>query len=327
MSTLENYIADFSRLRSDHSAARWASSTRHRAPHKPLLLLAVLDLFAEGTVTSNLIEPSPELAESFTLYWARVMPPDQRGNLALPFFHLQRDGFWHLLPAPGKESFVAAVRQISSINELRETVIGAKLDDALSSLLCIEEPRETLRRVLVETYFAPEAQASLTDQGIVNREAYQYSEGLLMKAKGKLAREGVLDELADRPVVRDQGFRRAIIGVYDHTCAFCGLRVLTPDGHTAADAAHIVPWSRTHNDAVENGMALCKLCHWGFDEGLLAASAHYAVVVSPRLEAHYNNPRHLRELKGKPMVLPKDRPLWPDLEALRRHRAEVYQIR
>ena len=325
--TLETYIVQFSKLRSDNSPARWGALTKHRAPHKPLLLLAVLDQFAEGTIKSNLIELSTELGELFTLYWVRVMPPDQRGNLALPFFHLQGDRFWHLLPAPGKESFVAAVRQISSMTEMRETVIGARLDEDLFELLHTEHARETLRRILMETYFAPEAQAVLADQGIINQEAYKFSEGLLRRAKDKLAKEGALDDLAYRPAARDQGFRRAIIGAYNHTCAFCGLRLLTPDGHTAADAAHIVPWSQTHNDAIENGMALCKLCHWGFDEGLLAASAKYQVVTSPQLTADYNIPAHLPMLKDKLMSLPVEQAFWPDLKSLKRHREEVYRSR
>ena len=108
---LDDYFARLSRLRSDRSPARWGANTKHRAPHKPLLLLAVLDWFAETPPPTNLIEPSLELGEIFTLYWARVMPPDQRGNMALPFFHLHSDGFWHLIAKPGKEAYVAAVRQ------------------------------------------------------------------------------------------------------------------------------------------------------------------------------------------------------------------------
>jgi len=30
----------------------------------------------------------------------------------------------------------------------------------------------------------------------------------------------------------------------------------------------IVPWGLTHNDDPRNGMALCRLCYWTFDEGL-----------------------------------------------------------
>jgi putative restriction endonuclease len=145
MEVAESYIKRFAELRTDASTARWAASTRHRAPHKPLLLLAVIDLFAEGSITTNLIEPTPELGELFTLYWARVMPPDQHGNLALPFFHLKSDGFWHLLPRPDREAFLSATRQIRSVNQLRDTVLGARLDEELYALLGTEESRDLLR--------------------------------------------------------------------------------------------------------------------------------------------------------------------------------------
>lgn len=324
---LETYIAKFSKLKQDGIPERYPESTNSRAPHKPLLLLAVLDLFAEGAVTANLIEPSLELGELFTLYWARVMPPAQRGNWAMPFSNLKRDGFWRLMAVSGREDYVASVPQFRSVNALREAVKGAQLDEELYALLRLQPSRDALRRVLIETYFTPQVQVALTDQGVINTEAYLYSEGLLNKAKDKLVKEGLSDDSAYRPAARDQGFRRAIIGAYNHTCAFCGLRVLTPDGHTAADAAHIVPWSQTHNDAIENGLALCKLCHWGFDEGLLMASAKYAVMTSSLLNANYNIPAHLPALKGKLMSLPSDQAFWPDLEALKQHRERFQRTR
>ncbi len=130
-----DYIGAFANLRSDASRARWTELTKHRAPHKPLLLLSVIDLFSQGNIRSNLTELTPDLGETFTLYWSRVMPPDQRGNIALPFFHLKSDSFWHLLPRPGKEEILAATQKIASVTHLRELVLGAKLDDELFSLL------------------------------------------------------------------------------------------------------------------------------------------------------------------------------------------------
>jgi len=324
--TLEAYIAKLSKLRSDRVPGRWGPLTNNRAPHKPLLLLAVLDQFADGAVTSNLIEASPDLGELFTLYWARVMPPDQRGSMTLPFFHLQGEGFWHLLPKPGKADYLATVRQIRSMSDLQGAAFGARLDEDLYAVLRIEASRDVLRRVLIETYFPPEAQAALLNQGTVNQEAYQYSATLLQRAKDNL-RERLPDGADYQPASRDQGFRRAIMSAYNHHCAFCGLKVLTPDGHTAADAAHIIPWSRTHNDAVDNGMSLCKLCHWGFDEGLLAASAQYAVVVSGLVSASYNVPAHLPSLAGRGLKLPEEEAFWPSLEGLKWHRQEVYRGR
>jgi len=137
--TLADYISAIERLRSDTSRARWSAVTKHRAPHKPLLLLAVLDSISQGAIKNNLIELTPDLCETFTLYWARVMPPDQRGNIAMPFYHLSSEGFWHLIPKPGKEEVVEAGGRLRSVNELNEFVIGAKLDDELFALLRVKE--------------------------------------------------------------------------------------------------------------------------------------------------------------------------------------------
>ena len=319
------YAQLFTKLRSDGVPGRWPAATLNRAPHKPLLLLAVLDLFAEGQISSNLIELSPDLGELFTLYWARVMPPDQRGNIALPFFHLRSSPFWHLLPRPGMEAFLAATNQIRSVSQLRETVLGARLDEDLYALLRIQEPREQIRAAIIGAYFALEAQSALADQGTVNNESYTYSEELLKQAKE--VREALTEAQKYRPLVRDQGFRRAIVTAYNHSCAMCGLRVQTPDGHTAAAAAHIIPWSQTYDDRVVNGMALCQLCHWGFDEGMLGVTAKYTILTSPQLEAEYNVPLHLPGLKGKSLTLPAEPLFWPEVSGLEAHREETFRRR
>ncbi len=327
MELAESYVKRFAELRTDASPARWSASTRHRAPHKPLLLLAIMDLFAEGSITTNLIEIIPELGELFTLYWARVMPSDQHSNIALPFFHLRTDGFWHLLPKPGKEAFLAAVWQIRSVNQLRDSVLGARLDEELYTLLGIEHSRDLLRTVLIETYFALEAQPGLVKQGIVNIESFYYSQKLLEQARTRQTKERLDDEDSYEPSVRDQGFRRAVVTAYDHRCALCGIRMLTPDGHTVVDAAHIVPWSVRRNDDPRNGMALCRLCHWTFDEGLLSVSSSYEVITSPQLAADQNVPGHLLTLSDRGIIGPIEQPLWPDLNALSWHRQHVFRRR
>jgi len=45
--------------------------------------------------------------------------------------------------------------------------------------------------------------------------------------------------------------------------------MLTSEGHTVVDAVHIIPFSESKNDHPTNGMALCKICHWSFDKGLM----------------------------------------------------------
>ena len=331
---LNFYAEKFSSLNTDRSNP-WGAATREQAPHKAFLLLSVLDQFAEGAIQSNLIELSPDLGELFDIYWSIVKPMGlDRSRIATPFFHLRTEGFWHLQPQPGHENTVRHASTIQSAAKLQETVFGAKLDDELYELLHVEESREALRRVLLETYFAPEVQARLLAQSYQNLEAVRYGEELLQRAKGTLkeqgpipmAQQGQLD-LPQEEAVRDQGFRRAIVRAYEHRCALCGLRIRTADGHTAIAAAHIIPWSESQNDDVRNGMALCHLCHWTFDEGLMTVSAKYTIRTSPQLTANENAPGHLSTLDRRPFIGPDDRDLWPFVESLRWHQSEIFRTR
>jgi putative restriction endonuclease len=62
---LVQYLKSFSRLRTDKNRKRWSALTTHKAPHKPFLLLSIMDLIAQGAITENFIEPSFELVETF----------------------------------------------------------------------------------------------------------------------------------------------------------------------------------------------------------------------------------------------------------------------
>ena len=101
----------------------------------------------------------------------------------------------------------------------------------------------------------------------------------------------------------------------------------TPEGHTAVDAAHIIPWSVSHNDDPRNGLALCRLCHWTFDEGLLGVNTEYMVKASPRLRAERNLPAHLATLDGRGMLAPADSDYWPANESLEWHIGSVFRTR
>ncbi len=147
---LQAILHHFTHLHTAASRTHWTEETRFRAPNKPLLLLAVLDQFAQGSVTGDLIELTPELGELFAGYWSRVMPPHRHGNIAMPFFHLRRDGFWHLIARPGQEEALAALTTMTSIGQVRTVLLGARLDDELAALVRQPGPREALRRALVE---------------------------------------------------------------------------------------------------------------------------------------------------------------------------------
>lgn len=321
---IEHYLRLFRNLNSDRRSGD--ERTNFRAPHKPLLLLAVLDRFDEGQVTTNLIELSPDLGELFTLYWSRVFPPQtgKRGNIAMPFWHLRSDKFWHLLPRPGFESLVVSSGKIHSVSRINEVCFGAKLDDELYALLQTENDRSELRHTLITTHFSEPVQEALLAQTAVNVAAFVYSEELLQQARQQQKR---IKEANVAEPVRDQAFRRAIVKAYDHRCAICGVRILTADGHTAVAAAHIIPWSLSRNDDPRNGLALCHLCHWTFDEGLVAFSDRYQVKTSPQLATTPNLPGHLLTFAGRSLIGPGDAALWPFVDSIRWHRREVFRGR
>ena len=106
----------------------------------------------------------------------------------------------------------------------------------------------------------------------------------------------------------------------DHRCAFCGIRMFTGDGHTVVEAAHIIPWAISYNDDPRNGLALCRLCHWAFDEGLMGVTGRYTVLTSRQLSQFPNLPGHLAPLTGRGIFLPAEDALAPDRDALAWHR-------
>ena len=324
---IEHYFKKFAKLNANKNRKHWTAVSTHRAPHKPLLLLSVMDLIAEGHLQQNFIELDDELLELFALYWRVVNPPTLRGDITMPFFHLQSEGFWHLLPQPGKGEILAAKRRADGLKQLRELVLGAKLDDALFDLLQVAETRGLLRATLIETYFHPDIHARLVEQGQTNQKAFLYSQTLLQQAKNEEIKDKGEDPYTVEKPVRDQGFRRAIVKAYDHRCAICGVRILTADGHTAIAAAHIIPWSISYDDDPRNGLALCHLCHWTFDEGLVAFSDSYQVKTSPQLMLTPNLPGHLLTFAGRRLIGPVDEAYWPFVESVRWHRRELFRRR
>ena len=320
--SFSQYLKSFSRLRTDKNRKRWSELTTHQAPHKPFLLLSIMDLIAQGSITNNFIEPSFELLDTFNTYWNNIMPVGSKTSMAYPFPRLKTDGFWHLVPNPGYENQINI--DFSSMSKLREVCAGARMDDELFRFMCKPETREQLRITLIETYFSPEIQSKLVGQGQVNFAAYEYSKELLKVAEAKAAFEPDKEEYEQRKKVRDQGFRKAIITLYSHRCALCGIRMLTPEGHTIVDAAHVKPWKDSFDDRPTNGMALCKLCHWSFDKGLMSVSRKYEVLVSKRIMVEQNYPGHILTLTDRPIFTPEQENFWPAQDNLHWHRNKIF---
>ena len=316
---IEDYLKKFAHLGTNAGRNRYPAITLHRAPHKPLLLLSVMDHIAEGVVTENFIRPSLDLVETFNIYITLVLPIGWKTSMAHPFPRLQSDGFWHRITNPGYDTDKGY--NVTSIAKLQEIYAGAKLDDELFRFMLEPESSLKLRAVLIATYFASEIRPVLLEQSKVNVEAYRYSQQLLSELK-----DGIKDwETPEKLKVRDQGFRKTIVQLYGHRCAMCGIRMITPDGHTIVEAAHIKPWALSRDDLPANGLALCRLCHWSFDEGLMSVGKNFEVLVSRQAKKDPNIPGPIMTFADRPIFRPAEQLYWPSQDNIGWHRKSVFK--
>lgn len=269
------------------------------------------------------MEPSFELVDTFNGYWNAVMPPGSSTSMAYPFPRLKTDGFWQRIANPGFDN--ETEYNVSSMARLREIYAGATMDDELFYLMCDPAGRERLRKVLIDTYFSSEVRLKVESVGTVNRAAYHYRNKLIGVSESQKEFEKTLAD-EKNPIVRDQGFRKAITVLYDHRCALCGIRILTQEGHTIIEAAHIIPWSQSYDDCPTNGMALCRLCHWSFDEGLMGVGKDYEVLISSRVSIDRNLPGHMLTLKDRQIFTPKEEFYKPALNNLLWHRENMFLV-
>jgi putative restriction endonuclease len=254
------------------------------------------------------------------------MGTEKRASSILPFYHLKSDEFWHLVPVPGMEQTLSVIRQIRSVGQLHQLVVGARLDAPLFQLLLDGKERDELRRVLIETYFAPDVRPKLVEVGQITAESFQYSLELLDRLRGRFTlREKPETSEMYHTESRSTAFRRIVVEAYEHTCAVCRIRLVTPEGRTAVAAAHIIPWSFSHNDDPRNGMALCGLHHWSFDQGVITIASDYRILVSPIAREEQEHTKPIRALTGQPVYLPHDQLLRPAKQALNWHQQNIFR--
>lgn len=323
--TLQKYVQRMKCLRRDEAHG-------DPAPHKPLLLLAVIEMIEQGQIHENRIYFSSDLREVFNKYWSKIK--NERPNMVMPFFHLKNDGlekndsFWFLQPIPGREKILEKIlesgEKIRGISRLHEAVAYANLKDDLFFLLTNPQHREIIRQTLIDSYF-PDLKTEIENlireqRSITQEQIEEYERLLLSEAEHPFSRQRATKSTQPDTPTRSAGFRKAIMGLYDYTCVVCRLRIVTSNGESATDAAHIIPFSISQDDDVRNGISLCKLHHWAFDTGLICLSEHYDIIVSHLVKEEGPIEWKLSKLADKPILLPKHDLYYPAPEALEWHR-------
>lgn len=321
--TLDYYLAAFAKLRVDKNRKTWSRLTNYCSPYKPFLLLSILDHIDTGRIESNFIEPSFELTQTFLEYATHLPDFGRQASMAYPFYYLESSDFWVMIPKPGEQHRKGFA--IKSMKRLRELYLGARFSDDLYTILQMRNAREKLKNVLIQTYFSQDLQHAILEQSHINCASDRYSDRLLGIAEDTPQYVTPTADSENEDKVRDQGFRKAIVKLYDHRCALCGIKMCTPEGHTVVDAAHIKPWRQSYNDDPTNGMALCKLCHWSYDEGLMSVDEQYQVLISPVVRNFNNLPGHIMTLSDRPMFRPSETRHWPDRVNFEWHRRERFR--
>lgn len=239
------------------------------APHKPLLLLAILDFVESGLIDSPCVRLSPELSFRFLGYWEIVGARGRLvGRVELPFFYLRSDGIMSHVAHVGLSAALTSIRP-TSVESLNRVISHAELPAELFSLMQDEKSRAAMRKVLLEgDWFLPEERQKL--EVILGIEETPF--GTIYpdhSTQSEEVRQG-----------RDIRFRLQIVPIYGYACLLCGVKMLLPSGITLVEAAHIHQFSKSRNDDVTNGMALCRNHHWAFDQGLWTLGSDFEVIVA-----------------------------------------------
>lgn len=89
MSDINHYIEAFSNLHT-------AKIKGHKAPHKAVLLLAIIDLIEDGVISDPCIKLSEELINKFGDIWQRYIGNSTifHPEISKPYFHMQHESFW-----------------------------------------------------------------------------------------------------------------------------------------------------------------------------------------------------------------------------------------
>ena len=128
-----------------------------KSPHKAILLLAVIELYEKNILMDNEIRYDETLKSTFLEMWNMVLPNESlfHPDAYLPFWYLQSDNFWHIVPYRGKEDILSLMRDTNikpSEAKIVDSVKYVELDEDLYFLMTLPSGRSTLKRVLLETY-------------------------------------------------------------------------------------------------------------------------------------------------------------------------------
>jgi putative restriction endonuclease len=319
---LSFYAKAFGNLKRDHKNGG--------APHKPILILSLIDAFERGFINSNQIAISPELIAFFKANWSKYVLSEHDLRFALPFYHMMSETFWKLMPNEGCELWLQSKGSMRSLGNLRVAVKYAEIDDELVEILKSDENRAFLRQVILEKYFPNATFSNNSNEGlaIIENIRKQIVEESNVEYKTKIQfLKSTLDKetFEEEIILRGSLFKREVPKNYAYTCCISGFSIAVPfNSTTLIEACHIEPFSLNYNDTLSNGIALTPTLHTAFDRGLFTISEKYEIIVSQQI-SESKSPQGLKQYHGKKILLPNDFKHYPNLESIIWHQKNKFE--
>jgi putative restriction endonuclease len=321
---LSKYIKAFKSLN------RGFSKGIGRAPHKPILLLSIIQQIEKGNINSNRIFITPDLLLSFNNNWNMLVETKHISNFALPFFHMRSESFWFLVTAPSMKLKLTKSKSIKSFKSLRETIAFAEIDKSLFELLLLPIKSAFFIENLLNDYF-PNTKSNF-DLNKVNFEELKIENQILNEEK--LVYQTTLKELRvsldddkfeQELFIRGGLFKKTIPKIYNNSCCISEMKIESSTNAQMIDACHIVPFSISNDDTIPNGISLSPNLHRAFDRGLITINKDYIVRISPSIKEN-NSTFSLSQFNGKKIMLPEKASWYPSPEYLTWHNKEMFII-
>lgn len=314
--SLDYYIKKFQKLRRDHKNGG--------APHKPILLIALIEHFKEGLMTENKIYITPELIESFKSNWSTLVTTQHDPRFAVPFYHLKGDGFWNLVPNSGFEEIIKLKGMMRNITNLDLTLSFAFLESSLFDLLTQNSNCNILIQVLLDKYFPTTKHLYTSSNNKYELGLSSLEQKFLEESSTQYIQEFKNNRDDEDKFKRGAVFKRLIPKIYNYTCCISGLRIETTRNIQMIDACHIRQFSEFRDDTINNGFTLCPNLHRAFDRGLISVDSNYKVTISKAFKEDVFNPYGIKQLEGKLLILPKEKKYQPHFENFNWHLNNVF---
>lgn len=335
---LNYYINLFQNLKVDGASLK---KNGFAAPHQPILVLSLIQAFECGLVSNEKIYLTPELVDLFTTNWSLLVP---KGNynptIALPFYHLKSRVkgktvlWWRLIANPGCEILIESAGSMRSFRNITSAVDHAEIDLELAIVLSNREKREALGQAVLQKYFPDKLGVDLGNMRshsdeisnkIINEDPAEYIAGI-RELKERMSGSEQQRELFQQEIfIRGGAFKRDIPKYYGYNCAISRLKVDAIFSVSMIDACHIIPFSKSYDDTIKNGLALCPNLHRAFDRGLISINENYEVIVSEGFTESIDSLYSIKQLAGRQILLPDEPRFHPSKANLNWHRNNIFQ--